>query len=127
MPEAFAGSGAPRRTLLTAVALTPLAMAGCSAEGPTAASADGPEPGPKDALIMVIRPAKKLHAGDTGEDAEGTEDPGLLAGRDRRRAEELHGALPARLRRDAAPPRGRPSRPADRPGPAPAASRRSNR
>ena len=95
MPEALAGSGSRRRPLLMAAGLAPLAMAGCSAEGPTAASADRPEPGPKDALFMVIRPAQKSHAGDTGEDAEGTEDPGFPAGRDRRRAEEPHRALPA--------------------------------
>lgn len=39
---------------------------------------------------MVIRHAEKPYAGDTGEDADGNEDPGFLAGRGRRRAEELH-------------------------------------
>ncbi|MEV0411745.1 hypothetical protein AB0I68_13340 [Streptomyces sp. NPDC050448] len=94
MPEAPAGSGPRRRTLLAAAALAPLAMAGCSAQDPSGASAHGPKAAPKDALVMVIRHAEKPYAGDLGEDAEGNEDPGSLAGRGRRRAEELHRLFP---------------------------------
>ncbi|MFD9305409.1 hypothetical protein ACFWCB_22595 [Streptomyces sp. NPDC060048] len=94
MPEAFAGSGRRRRTLLAAAALAPRAIAGCSAEGPTAASAHVPEPGSKDALVMVIQSAEKPYPGNTGEDAEGNEDPGPPAGLDRRRGDNLHHLVP---------------------------------
>ncbi|WP_234321199.1 hypothetical protein [Streptomyces katrae] len=90
MPQAPAGSGPRRRTLLAAAALAPLAMAGCSAEDPSGTTAHGPKPAPKDALVMVIRHAEKPYAGDLGEDEDGDEHPGSLAGRGRRRAEELH-------------------------------------
>ncbi|MET9610465.1 hypothetical protein ABZZ17_36225 [Streptomyces sp. NPDC006512] len=88
MPEAPAGSGPRRRTVLAA-ALAPLAVAGCSGREEPAAPAPGPRSTAKDALVMVIRHAEKPSAGDTGEDDEGNEDPGFLAGRGRRRAEEL--------------------------------------
>ncbi|WP_234318307.1 hypothetical protein [Streptomyces sp. NRRL S-244] len=93
MPEAPAGSGPRRRTLLAAAALAPLAMAGCSAEDPSTA-AHGPKAAPKDALVMLVRHAEKPYAGDLGEDEDGNEDPGSLAGRGRRRAEELHSLFP---------------------------------
>ncbi|MFD9334356.1 hypothetical protein ACFWBF_08045 [Streptomyces sp. NPDC060028] len=91
MPQAPAGSGPRRRTVLAA-ALAPLAVAGCAEEHPR-----GPASGPgavKDALVMVIRHAEKPYAGDTGEDEEGNEDPGFLAGRGWRRAQELHVLFP---------------------------------
>ncbi|WP_240805391.1 hypothetical protein [Streptomyces sp. A1547] len=94
MPQAPAGSGPRRRTLLAAAALAPLAMAGCSAQDPSGTSAHGPKPAPKDALVMVIRHAEKPYAGDLGEDEDGNEHPGSLAGRGRRRAEELHRLFP---------------------------------
>ncbi|MFE6847423.1 hypothetical protein [Streptomyces sp. NPDC057686] len=94
MPQAPAGSGPRRRTLLAAAALAPLAMAGCSGQDPSATSGHGPKPAPKDALVMVIRHAEKPYAGDLGEDEDGNENPGALAGRGRRRAEELHRLFP---------------------------------
>ncbi|MFI1148353.1 MULTISPECIES: hypothetical protein [Streptomyces] len=94
MPDAPAGSGPRRRTLLAAAALAPLALTGCSAQDPSGSAAHGPEPAPKDALVMVIRHAEKPYAGDLGEDEDGNEDPGSLAGRGRRRAEELHRLFP---------------------------------
>ncbi|MET9883204.1 hypothetical protein ABZZ20_08575 [Streptomyces sp. NPDC006430] len=93
MPEAPVGSGPRRRTVLAA-ALAPLAPVGCSARDGDRTPAHGPKAAPKDALIMVIRHAEKPYAGDTGEDAEGNEDPGFLAGRGRRRAEELYRLFP---------------------------------
>ncbi|MFH7599286.1 hypothetical protein WDV06_29935, partial [Streptomyces racemochromogenes] len=53
------------------------------------APAPGPRPPAGDALVMVIPHAEKPYAGAAGEDDEGNEDPGSLAGRGRRRAEEL--------------------------------------
>ncbi|MFB7785828.1 hypothetical protein ACFC1D_24345 [Streptomyces vinaceus] len=94
MPQAPAGSGPRRRTLLAAAALTPLALAGCSSPDPSGSAARGPQGVPKDALVMVIRHAEKPYAGDLGEDEDGNEDPGSLAGRGRRRAEELHRLFP---------------------------------
>ncbi|MEU6315465.1 hypothetical protein [Streptomyces sp. NPDC047014] len=88
MPEAPTGSG-PRRRAVLAAALAPLAVAGCSAEKAPRAPAHGPGAEPRDALIMVIRHAEKPYAGDTGQDAEGEDDPGSLAGRGWRRAEAL--------------------------------------
>lgn len=64
-------------------------MAGCSTEEPARSPAQGPQAGPPDALVMVIRHAEKPYAGDTGWDEEGEDDPGSLAGRGWRRAEEL--------------------------------------
>ncbi|MEU9039388.1 hypothetical protein AB0D45_31395 [Streptomyces sp. NPDC048352] len=93
MPHAPAGSGPRRRTALAA-ALACLAPAGCTAhdtatrKGPRS-PAHGGQPAAKDALVMVIRHAEKPYAGATGEDDEGNEDPGFLAGRGRRRADEL--------------------------------------
>ncbi|MFF5701281.1 hypothetical protein ACFY7H_02020 [Streptomyces sp. NPDC012794] len=93
MPHAPAGSGPRRRTALAA-ALACLAPAGCTAHD-TATRHRAPRPAPggqapgKDALVMVIRHAEKPYAGATGEDDEGNEDPGFLAGRGRRRADEL--------------------------------------
>ncbi|CAM5639688.1 hypothetical protein SAVIM338S_06240 [Streptomyces avidinii] len=87
MSQAPAGPGPRRRTVLAA-ALTPLAAAGCAEEE----RPRNPRPGPevaKDALVMIIRHAEKPSAGDTGEDDEGNEDPGFLAIRGRRRAQEL--------------------------------------
>ncbi|MBT2477468.1 hypothetical protein J7E94_04070 [Streptomyces sp. ISL-94] len=43
---------------------------------------------------MVIRHAEKPYAGDTGWDEEGEDDPGSLAGRGWRRAEELPRIFP---------------------------------
>ncbi|MFK0252851.1 hypothetical protein [Streptomyces sp. NPDC090445] len=89
MREALRGSGPRRRTVLAAT-LTALATAGCSAEESPRPPARGPGGAPaKDALVMVIRHAEKPYAGDTGEDGDGNESPGFLAGRGRRRAEEL--------------------------------------
>ncbi|MER7463252.1 hypothetical protein [Streptomyces sp. NPDC097981] len=93
MPQAPDGSGPRRRAVLAAAALAPLAMAGCSADA-SGSAAHGPKPAPKDALVMVIRHAEKPYAGDMGEGAEGNEDPASLAGRGRRRAEELHRLFP---------------------------------
>ncbi|MCX4695577.1 hypothetical protein [Streptomyces sp. NBC_01408] len=88
MPHAPAGSG-PRRRAVLAAALAPLAGAGCAAEEKPRRPAPGAPAAPKDALVMVIRHAEKPYAGATGEDEEGNEDPGYLAGRGWRRAEEL--------------------------------------
>ncbi|MFJ7592438.1 hypothetical protein ACIQZO_34725 [Streptomyces sp. NPDC097617] len=96
MPEAPAGSG-PRRRAVLAAALAPLAVSGCSGGEAPRTPAPGAQAGPKDALIMVIRHAEKPYAGDVGSDAEGEDDPGSLAGRGWRRAEELPRLfLPAR-------------------------------
>ncbi|MEU3776128.1 hypothetical protein AB0F11_23510 [Streptomyces sp. NPDC032472] len=89
MPDAPAGSAGPCRRAVLAAALAPLTTAGCSGERGGASPAPGPPAGPKDALVMVIRHAEKPYAGDTGEDADGNESPGFLAGRGWRRAEEL--------------------------------------
>ncbi|MFD3548087.1 hypothetical protein ACFWUW_21230 [Streptomyces sp. NPDC058655] len=88
MPHAPAGYGPRRRTVLAA-ALAPLGAAACSVEEQPRAPAPGPTAGPPDALIMIVRHAEKLYAGDTGEDDEGVEHPGFLAGRGMRRADEL--------------------------------------
>ncbi|MFJ8565640.1 hypothetical protein [Streptomyces sp. NPDC093514] len=93
MSEAPAGSGPRRRTVLAA-ALAPLAAAGCSGGEAPRTPAPGAQAGPKDALIMVIRHAEKPYAGDVGRDAEGEDDPGSLAGRGWRRAEELPRLFP---------------------------------
>ncbi|MFD8982545.1 hypothetical protein [Streptomyces sp. NPDC059564] len=89
MPQAPAGSG-PRRRSVLAAALVPLAAAGCTARDAARGPAPGPQPSAKDALVMVMRHAEKPYAGDTGEDDDGVEHPGALAGRGVRRAEELH-------------------------------------
>ncbi|WP_251050020.1 hypothetical protein [Streptomyces sp. ISL-86] len=89
MPQATTGTRPTRRTVLAAAALAPLAVAGCTAEEGPRTPAGGPRPAPKDTLVMVIRHAEKPSAGGTGEDADGNEDPGFLAGRGWRRAEEL--------------------------------------
>ncbi|MFI5860162.1 hypothetical protein [Streptomyces sp. NPDC051546] len=103
-PPTPAGSG-PRRRSLLAAALAPLTVAGCAEEERPPAPGPGPEAA-KDALVMVIRHAEKPSAGDTGEDDEGNEDPGFLAVRGRRRAQELPAlfapAQGARLPRPAA-------------------------
>ncbi|WP_329376663.1 hypothetical protein OG625_03970 [Streptomyces sp. NBC_01351] len=88
MPHPPAGSG-PRRRAVLAVALAPLAVAGCSAEEPARPPAPGAQAGAKDALVMVIRHAEKPYTGDSGWDEEGEDDPGSLAGRGWRRADEL--------------------------------------
>ncbi|WP_251065461.1 hypothetical protein [Streptomyces sp. ISL-44] len=93
MPEAPAGSGPCRRSLLAA-ALAPLAVAGCSTDDHPGGPAPGPQAGAKDALVMVIRHAEKPYAGDSGWDEEGEDDPGSLAGRGWRRAEELTRLFP---------------------------------
>ncbi|MER5731493.1 hypothetical protein ABT084_24700 [Streptomyces sp. NPDC002138] len=90
-----ARNGPRRRTVLAA--LTPiasLALVGCAADERPVAPAPGPQPPPKDALIMVIRHAEKPYAGDTGEDDEGNDDAGSLALRGRRRAEALPTLFP---------------------------------
>ncbi|GGZ62284.1 hypothetical protein [Streptomyces subrutilus] len=92
MPHASTGSG-PRRRSVLAAALAPLAVAGCSAQEDTRPAA-GPAAGPQDALVMVIRHAEKPYPGDTGEDEDGNEHPGTLAGRGQRRAEELARLFP---------------------------------
>ncbi|MFG2994920.1 hypothetical protein [Streptomyces sp. NPDC048340] len=92
MPHAPAERGPRRRTVLAA-ALAPLAAAGCAAQEHPRSPAPGPAAA-KDALIMVIRHAEKPYAGDIGEDDEGNEDPGFLAGRGRRRAQELPALFP---------------------------------
>lgn len=92
MPQAPAGSGPRRRTVLAAV-LTPLVAAGCAEEERPRTPRPGPEAA-KDALVMLIRHAEKPYAGDTGEDDEGNEDPGFLAVRGRRRAQELPALFP---------------------------------
>ncbi|MGW0365803.1 hypothetical protein [Streptomyces sp. NPDC002990] len=88
MPQAPAGSGPRRRTVLAA-ALAPLTVAGCGSEERPRKPPPGPPGAPVDALVMLIRHGEKPYAGDTGEDDEGNEDPGFLAGRGRRRAAEL--------------------------------------
>ncbi len=93
MPHAPAGSG-PRRRAVLAAALAPLAVAGCSGEEPARHPAPGPQAGAGDALIMVIRHAEKPYAGDSGWDEEGEDDPGSLARRGWRRAEELPRLFP---------------------------------
>lgn len=97
MPEAPAGTG-PRRRSLLAAALAPLALAGCSTEDATGGlariPAPGPQAGPTDALVMVIRHAEKPYAGDSGRDEEGEDDPGSLSGRGWRRAGELSRLFP---------------------------------
>ncbi|MFF3209590.1 hypothetical protein ACFYYB_02900 [Streptomyces sp. NPDC002886] len=92
MPQAPAGSGPRRRTLLAA-ALAPLAAAGCAGEERPPTPRPGPEAA-KDALVMIIRHAEKPYAGDTGEDDEGNETPGSLAVRGLRRAQELPALFP---------------------------------
>ncbi|MFE4260552.1 hypothetical protein [Streptomyces sp. NPDC056883] len=87
-----AGSG-PRRRSVLAAALAPLAVAGCAGEERAPTPGPGPE-AVKDALVMVIRHAEKPYAGDTGEDDEGNENPGFLAVRGRRRAQELPALFP---------------------------------
>ncbi|MGW0392835.1 hypothetical protein ACWDYJ_18405 [Streptomyces sp. NPDC003042] len=97
MPQPPARPGPRRRTVLAA-ALAPMAVAaasGCTAEERPRTPAPGPSAAPvRDALVMVIRHAEKPYAGGTGEDDEGNEDPGFLAGRGRRRAEELPRLFP---------------------------------
>lgn len=88
MAHAPAGSG-PRRRAVLAAALAPLAVAGCSTDEPARSPAPGPQAGPEDALVMIIRHAEKPYAGDSGWDEEGEDDPGSLAGRGWRRADEL--------------------------------------
>lgn len=83
----------PRRRTVLAAALTPLMTAGCSEEERPRAARPGPEAA-KDALVMLIRHAEKPSAGDTGEDDEGNEDPGFLAIRGWRRAQELPSLFP---------------------------------
>ncbi|MFI5617251.1 hypothetical protein [Streptomyces sp. NPDC051567] len=119
MPEAPDGSGPRRRTVLAA-ALAPLAAAGCAAEEAPRRPAPGPPGAVKDALVMVVRHAEKPYTGDIGEDEDGNEDPGFLAGRGWRRAEELHrlfapsggASLPRPERIFAAAPGGRTTAPA---------------
>ncbi|WP_405677301.1 hypothetical protein OG239_36010 [Streptomyces sp. NBC_00868] len=93
MPQAPAGSGPRRRTVLAA-ALAPLAVAGCSPDDHPRSPAPGAQPVPTDALIMVIRHAEKPYAGDWGRDEEGEDDPGSLARRGWRRAAELSRLFP---------------------------------
>ncbi|MCX5582861.1 hypothetical protein ACFV0H_01020 [Streptomyces erythrochromogenes] len=93
MPEAPAGTG-PRRRAVLAAALVPLAAAGCSGEEAPRTPASGQQPAPKDAVVMVIRHGEKPYAGDSGWDEDGEDDPGSLAGRGWRRAEELPRLFP---------------------------------
>ncbi|MDX6762779.1 hypothetical protein SIN09_26040, partial [Streptomyces sp. F8] len=93
MPEAAAGTG-PRRRAVLAAALAPLAAAGCSGGDAPRTPASGQQPAPKDAVIMIIRHAEKPYAGDSGRDEDGEDDPGSLAGRGWRRAEELPRLFP---------------------------------
>ncbi|WP_411104661.1 hypothetical protein [Streptomyces sp. cmx-4-9] len=88
MPQAPAGSG-PRRRAVLAAALAPFAASACGAQEEPAGPAPGGPGQPKDAVVMIIRHAEKPYAGALGEDPEGNEDPGFLAGRGWRRAEEL--------------------------------------
>ncbi|MGW6947319.1 hypothetical protein [Streptomyces xanthophaeus] len=88
MPHAPAGSG-PRRRAVLAAALAPLAVAGCTEQEQPRGPAPGAPAAAADALVMVIRHAEKPYAGALGEDTEGNEDPGFLAGRGWRRAEAL--------------------------------------
>ncbi|WP_223837579.1 phosphoglycerate mutase family protein [Streptomyces venezuelae] len=90
MADASVPAGPRRRTVLAALAPLAAGLAGCSAEDPARGPAAGPPQAEvKDTLIMLIRHAEKPYAGDTGEDEEGNDDPGSLAGRGHRRAEEL--------------------------------------
>ncbi|WP_235438761.1 hypothetical protein [Streptomyces yangpuensis] len=93
MPALPAGTG-PRRRAVLAAALAPLAAAGCSGGEDPRPPAPGQQPAAKDALIMVVRHAEKPYAGDTGRDEDGEDDPGSLAGRGWRRAEELPRLFP---------------------------------
>lgn len=93
MPHPPTGSG-PRRRAVLAAALAPLAAAGCSEEEPAPRPAPGAPAGAADALVMVIRHAEKPYAGDSGWDEEGEDDPGSLAGRGWRRADELPRLFP---------------------------------
>ncbi|MEU6890592.1 hypothetical protein ABZ934_02115 [Streptomyces sp. NPDC046557] len=95
MPQAPAGSG-PRRRAVLAAALAPLAVAGCTTE--SARPAPGPKARPEDALVMIIRHGEQPPPGDTGEDDDGNEHPGSLAGRGERRAEELPRLFPPAAR-----------------------------
>ncbi|MFJ6722777.1 MULTISPECIES: hypothetical protein [unclassified Streptomyces] len=95
MAQAPAGSG-PRRRAVLAAALAPLAAAGCTTRPPH--PAPGPKSVPKDALVMIIRHGEQPPPGDTGEDDEGNEHPGSLAGRGERRAEELPRLFPPAAR-----------------------------
>ncbi|WP_329200086.1 MULTISPECIES: hypothetical protein [unclassified Streptomyces] len=95
MAHAPAGSG-PRRRAVLAAALAPLAVAGCTTR--SAHPAPGPEALPEDALVMIIRHGEQPPPGDTGEDEDGTEHPGSLAGRGERRAEELRRLFPPAAR-----------------------------
>ncbi|MEU8777225.1 histidine phosphatase family protein [Streptomyces sp. NPDC048606] len=88
MPHTAAASGPGRRTVLAA-ALAAVATAGCTEREEPARPAAGPGAVPKDALVMVIRHAEQPYAGAPGEDDDGNDDPGSLAGRGRRRAHEL--------------------------------------
>ncbi|MEV8531308.1 hypothetical protein [Streptomyces sp. NPDC051211] len=95
MADAPSPAGPRRRTVLAALA--PLAagvVTGCSAGEPARRPAAGPQQPAEDALIMLIRHAEKPYAGDTGEDEEGNDDPGSLAYRGHRRAEELPRLFP---------------------------------
>ncbi|MFD0265391.1 hypothetical protein ACFVGY_02180 [Streptomyces sp. NPDC127106] len=90
MREALRGSGPRRRTVLAATLTALATAAGCSTEEPARPPAQGPEgAADKDALVMVIRHGEKPYAGDTGEDGDGKQSPGFLAGRGRRRAQAL--------------------------------------
>lgn len=106
--------GAPkaptRRTVLAAgiagiTAVPALAgLTGCSAEEPRPGPAAGPQAA-ADTLVMLIRHGERPYPGDVGEDDEGNDDPGSLAGRGRRRAE----ALPALFAPSARVPLPRPA------------------
>ncbi|MFG2292935.1 hypothetical protein [Streptomyces sp. NPDC048603] len=84
----------PRRTVLAAgiAGITGIpavaGLTGCAAEEPRPGPAPGPQAG-ADTLVMLIRHAENPYPGDVGEDDEGNDDPGSLAGRGRRRAEGL--------------------------------------
>lgn len=93
MPALPAGTG-PRRRAVLAAALAPLAAAGCSGGEAPRPPAPGQQPAAEDALVMVIRHAEEPYAGDTGWDEDGEDDPGSLAGRGWRRAEELPRLFP---------------------------------
>ncbi|MFI8100700.1 hypothetical protein [Streptomyces sp. NPDC086023] len=86
MPHGSAG--VPRRSVLAALVLAgPAAAAGCAGSEPPP-PAPGPPPG-RDALVMVMRHAEQPYAGAPGQDSDGEDDPGSLAGRGRRRAAAL--------------------------------------
>ncbi|MER5935302.1 hypothetical protein [Streptomyces sp. NPDC002054] len=75
---------------------------------------------------MVIRPAEKPYAGDTGEDAEGNEDPGPWPGATGTVARNcIVSSRPPAARRS--PPRGRLRNRRIGREPPPAAARRSSR